>query len=176
MGNPAAPVPSTTILSTWGADVVSRLVPVFADAAARDQALPVPEDGRLCFNIDTGTVEVFTAAGWEPITGATIEHTFGGLLAGSVVTLRGHMVTFAVKASGIVNLGDPLGTMPEWARPSLGDIHLALTYTGTATGANPLGIVVDAAGAIYVSSGRVTADNDNMRGTGSWIVGAKGVT
>lgn len=174
MGNPAVPVPSTTILSTWGADVVSRVVAVFADAAARDQALPAPDTGRVAYMEDIAALVMFDGFAWIRANEGVTEHAFTGQLAGSHLTVVGSFALFAVHAVGPYAVYDNLGVMPAYARPSQGHVYVTLGYDGASpsTGSNVVAVGSD--GDIWVMSGRDIETGPNYRGSGMWIVGAKG--
>jgi len=58
MPNPPLPLPATTIQAAWGQAVTTRVVNVYQNAAARDTALPTPEDGQLAYLIDEDLLTV----------------------------------------------------------------------------------------------------------------------
>jgi len=58
MPNPSLPLPATTIQAAWGQDVTTRVVNVYQNAAARDAAIPTPEDGQLAYLLDEDLLTV----------------------------------------------------------------------------------------------------------------------
>ena len=103
MGNPAVPVHGETIESSWGADVVSRLVPVYPDAAARDAALPAPVVGQLA--AVANDAHLFTDDGWIPVVLRQRDQTVTGTDPNAgTVTIDAAGVTLAVGSTRLVEV------------------------------------------------------------------------
>lgn len=121
MANPAVPVHGETIESSWGADVVSRLVPVFADTAERDAALPAPEDGQLC--VVAEQPQNYSAGSWHNLLIEDLreEQVYDdGTDESGFIVRSGRTVTVSLVTRKAV--GTTIFTLPWWARPSTGDV------------------------------------------------------
>lgn len=196
MGNPAVPVPHETILATWGTDVVSRIVGIYADVGARDQAMPLPEAGQVCFVTDLPRFQVYTVGGWVTVnedyfddryhrTGSPVVIDMAyvylasrGSSAGSLSVQAGvATLSLAVTPNGTFGDGQVLAQIPMEYAPGTDRLYFAFfPNTRNDWGVNQAYILA--------ANGHVTSTNDSnftdtdppYRATVTWVVGAGGIT
>src|SRR5262245_44789459 len=61
-------VPDAAIESQWGNTVRNRTLTPFANAAARDTAIPTPVAGMICYLTGSNVVQVYNGSKWVTIS------------------------------------------------------------------------------------------------------------
>lgn len=104
-------VPDQTIESAWGNLIRDRTITPFANAAARNAAIPTPKIGMLTYQLDTFSLEVATTtttAGWRPVSLSRYSCTsplFGTMPAdGTPLLALENSVVVTTGAGGGVNI------------------------------------------------------------------------
>jgi len=103
MPNPPLPLPATTIQAAWGQDVTTRVVNVYQNAAARDAAIPTPEDGQLAYLLDEDILTVRIAGVlWVTAGVGTFVQVTGDSMTGKLDANGG----IAISTTGLIEGGD----------------------------------------------------------------------
>jgi len=93
MPNPPLPLPATPIQAAWGQAVTTRVVNVYQNAAARDAAIPTPEDGQLAYLIDEDLLTVRIAGVlWVTMGVGTFVQVSGDTMDGDL-SMGSHSLT-----------------------------------------------------------------------------------
>jgi hypothetical protein len=144
--------------------LMNQVVAVFDDAAARDAAIPSPQQGNLVYLKSTDQVQRYTGTAWSPIT--------GGFTARSVITATDSSWPVPSLASPIVKVtavggGGGGGGIFSNTNPGAGG-----TTTFNAGGAG----TVTAAGGVVGSQARGGAGSTNgATGTSGLTAGNQGI-
>jgi len=63
--------------------LMDQVIPVFADATARDAAITSPAEGQHCFLKDTDALQYYTGSAWVAAGGASVGFETNFLLMGA---------------------------------------------------------------------------------------------
>jgi len=111
MPNPPLPLPATTIQAAWGQAVTTRVVNVYQNAAARDAAIPTPDDGQMAYLIDEDVLTVRIAGVlWGTLGVGTFVQVQGDTMDGDLtlnnadILIRNGVLTVQSTGTGIPRL------------------------------------------------------------------------
>lgn len=74
-------IPEQPVESTWGNSIRDRTVTPFANAAARDTAIPVPTFGMTCALDSDNQIYFYDGTAWSPVGGPAVQ-PWTGITAG----------------------------------------------------------------------------------------------
>jgi len=166
-------VSGEAVAADWGNDIRDRTVQRYADATARDAAMPFPLAGDLAYLDDSGTVTLFDGTQWRS---GSAEGVYVRLIGDTMTgELRLPSLAIPVDSGGTATFG-PDPSTPERLRirfggssPSL-STGLSLQYTGDSER-----ILLDVAGTrILVGGLPVFAGQSTFMGVGRGTVAPPG--
>lgn len=125
MGNPSAVAAGDDVLAKWGNDVISRLIPVYADTAARDTAHPNPTDGQLA--VAGKELAIVDDGKWMTIVSTHPGVNYGSALHAGPAEVDGLLLRLRTEPVG--------GRLYEWRRAAtFGELSLiGIQSDGTET-------------------------------------------